>query len=133
MFSDFQYCPFQFLCNSSEFLIKLQELSSINELDLLSIRTFYRKWIHSKASKRRCLVISIGPDPILNKLEGLPSVCHWSLSEIEEFRQNAMTPILQKNMPKYWFDDIFECLGYDYHPPSYFEQTQKESQNGYQK
>ena len=114
-------------------MIKLQELSSINELDLLSIRTFYRKWIHSKASKRRCLVISIGPDPILNKLEGLPSVCHWSLSEIEEFRQNAMTPILQKNMPKYWFDDIFECLGYDYHPPSYFEQTQKESQNGYQK
>ena len=42
----------------------------MNQLDLLSIRTFYRTWIHSKASERSGLVISIGPDPILNRLEG---------------------------------------------------------------
>ena len=42
----------------------------MNQLDLLSIRTFYRQWIHSKASERSGVVISIGPDPILNRLEG---------------------------------------------------------------
>ena len=60
--------------NSTHYDTKLspifQELSSMNQLDLLSIRTFYRQWIHSKASERSGVVISIGPDPILNRLEG---------------------------------------------------------------
>ena len=51
----------------------------MNQLDLLSIRTFYRQWIHSKASERSGVVISIGPDPILNRLEGPSGKEHQGL------------------------------------------------------
>ena len=94
----------------------------MNQLDLLSIRTFYRQWIHSKASDRRCVVISIGPDPILNRLEGIPGIpspgiFHWNLSQIEEFRQTVMTPIPPKSVPRQWFYDVFERSDYVYPPP----------------
>ena len=89
----------------------------MNQLDLLSIRTFYRQWIHSKASERQCVVISIGPDPILNRLEGVPNVSHWNLGQIEEFRQNIMTPISPKSVPRQWFYDVFDQSQYIYTPP----------------
>ena len=93
-----------------------QELSTMNHLDLLSIRTFYRRWIHSKASERRCLVISIGPDPILNKLEH-PGVCHWTLNQLDDFRSQIMTPAIRKLVPKEWFHAVFENSDYLYPPP----------------
>ena len=97
----------------------------MNQLDLLSIRSFYRKWIHSNASDRRCVVISIGPDPILNQLEGVPIVHHWTLEGIEEFRRSVMTPMFQRNVPRQWFYDVFECLDYNYPPPPFIEQDRK--------
>ena len=49
-----------------------------------------------------------------------PGVYHWNLGQIEEFRQNVMSPIPPKIVPKQWFIDVFERgnhTGYFYQPP----------------
>lgn len=98
------------------------ELSAMNQLDLLSIRTFYRQWIHSKASERRCLVISISPDPILNRLpENLHCTQHWNLEQIAKFRQEHMAALKPRTVPKEWFASVFESQSFHY-PPPFFEQ-----------
>ena len=94
-----------------------EELAEMSKLDLLDIRTFYRQWIHSKACERRCVVISIAPDPILNKLE-LPYVKHWTLNQLSQFRTNLMTPLKPNAPSEQWFTYVFENVENIYHPPN---------------
>ena len=91
----------------------------MNQLDLLDIRTCYRQWIHYKACDRRCVVISIGPDPILNKLESGPGIYHWTLNRLQEFRQDFMSPLKRKTVLKDWFYGVFENSQNVYVPPSF--------------
>ena len=93
-----------------------QELEQMSHLDLLDIRTFYRQWIHSKACERRCVVISIAPDPILNKLE-LPYVRHWTLNTLNQFRTQLMTPCTPNLPSEQWFNQVFENVDNIYQPP----------------
>jgi len=93
-----------------------QELEQMSNLDLLDIRTFYRQWIHSKACERRCVVISIAPDPILNKLE-LPYVKHWTLNQLNQFRTELMTPNSPNLPSEQWFNQVFENVDNVYEPP----------------
>ena len=92
-----------------------KELASMSRLDLLDIRSFYRQWIHSKASERRNLIISISPDPTLNRLES-PHVQHWTLNQMNEFRK-LMTPLPPRNISNEWYQNVFENSENIYEPP----------------
>ena len=45
------------------------ELSAIEDISIEQIRDFYRERIRADGLKRRLLVISVGPDAILNRLD----------------------------------------------------------------
>ena len=94
-----------------------RELASMSRLELLDIRTFYRKWIHSKACERRSLVISISPDPILNSLEAGPNIFHWTLRQIDQDFRQLMTPLPNHQTPKEWYQRVFSSAQNIYEPP----------------
>ena len=103
----------------------IKEVSSMSRLDLLSIRTFYRTWIHSKASERSCVIISISPDPILNRIEPksiASKVQHWSLGELDQFRAEFCTQVKLKKVPKEWFQSVFDTCQFIYPPPFFDEE-----------
>jgi secreted Zn-dependent insulinase-like peptidase len=94
-----------------------KELVQLERLDLMDVRTFYRQWIHSKARERRSLVVSISPDPILNRLDPGPRIHHWTLDQVEQLRSDMGTPIRGLPVPLEWFNSIFECSENIYEPP----------------
>ena len=51
-------------CNFSR---QIKKVSPSYRLDLQSIQTSYCQWINSKASEHSCVIISINPDPFLNR------------------------------------------------------------------
>ena len=93
-----------------------KELAFMSELDLFDVRSFYRTWFHSKARDRRNLIISISPDPTLNRLESKPQIQHWRLNQLKELRQ-TMTPLPIRTVPLDWFQNVFENRSNIYEPP----------------
>ena len=84
-----------------------KELACMSQLDLFDVRSFYRQWMHSKASERRNLILSISPDPTLNRLENNPHISHWTLNQMDQFRA-LMTPLPKRIIPNEWYQSVFE-------------------------
>ena len=45
------------------------EMDALSRMTLEQLKLFYVDWIHEAGSEKRTLVLSIGPDPILNCLD----------------------------------------------------------------
>lgn len=107
----------EILDETYDFARHCRELASMSHLELLDIRTFYRQWIHSKACERRSLVISISPDPILNRLEAGPNIFHWTLRQIDKDFRSLMTPLPKHKTPQEWYQRVFSNSQNIYEPP----------------
>ena len=98
-----------------------KELACMSQLDLFDVRSFYRQWMHSKASERRNLILSISPDPTLNRLENNPHISHWTLNQMDQFRA-LMTPLPKRIIPNEWYQSVFENTDQNviFEPPTKF-------------
>ena len=95
------------------------EISQIESISLEQIVEFYTDKIRFDGSERRLLVISIGPDAILNRLDD-ETIRHWTSKEIVEFR-NTSTKCRQKRVTvdrmNSWLENVFESKESEYSPP----------------
>merc|ERR1719510_1700315 len=93
--------------------IKMKSIR-LKKITLTHVRDFYNTWIHPAGEERRHLTISIGPDPMLNKLDimlegnGEHQVRHWNLKELEIYRNNAKTfPQVSSDVLSLWYEQVF--------------------------
>ena len=100
------------------------EISEIEKVSLDQVRQFYTNWIHPAGEERRHLTISIGPDPMLNKLDimlegpGEHQVRHWNLKELEIYRNKARSfPQVSSELLTRWYQEVFESEDNTYQPP----------------
>ena len=100
------------------------EIEEIENVSLDLIRNFYQNWIHPGGEERRHLTISIGPDPMLNKLDislegsGEHQVRHWDLRELELYRQDAKPfPQVSPEILTEWYQQVFNAEDNIYNPP----------------
>ena len=100
------------------------EIQQIEKITLNHIRDFYNTWIHPAGEERRHLTISIGPDPMLNKLDimlegnGEHQVRHWDLKELEIYRNDARTfPQVSHEILSKWYQQVFDSDNNNYKPP----------------
>ena len=96
----------------------------IERVTLNHVRDFYNTWIHPAGEERRHLTISIGPDPMLNKLDimlegsGEHQVRHWDLKELELYRHEARTfPQVSAEILSRWYQQVFDSEDNNYKPP----------------
>ena len=93
-----------------------QEINRIESISLEEIIKFYTDKICVDGAGRRLLVISIGPDAILNRLEE-ENIRHWTSKEIDEFR-NTSTNCRPKRVTvdrmNSWLENVFESKESDY-------------------
>ena len=96
-----------------------KEIKEIEITSLEEVHEFYREKISIEGNDRRLLVISIGPDAILNRLDD-NKIRHWTVDDILEFRESSTTlrrnrvPVDRMNS---WFQNVFEAKNSDYDPP----------------
>lgn len=80
----------------------------------------YRDFVKTDGSKRRQIIISVGPDEILNRIEQ-KSIRHWTMNEVEKFRQDCT--VRQKKLDDEelasWFQNVFDAKELDYSPPKF--------------
>lgn len=105
------------------------EINFIKVITFDQVRDFYRDWICADGQERRHLVISVGPDPILNKLDialegsshGGMETRHWDLREIEIYRRDAesFTKLSDKLLVQ-WMKEVFDSESNSYEPPSHY-------------
>ena len=102
----------------------LDEIEQIEKVTLNHVRDFYNTWIHPAGEERRHLTISIGPDPMLNKLDimlegsGEHQVRHWDLKELELYRHEARTfPQVSAEILSRWYQQVFDSEDNNYKPP----------------
>ena len=102
----------------------LDEIEQIEKVTLNHVRDFYNTWIHPAGEERRHLTISIGPDPMLNKLDimlegsGEHQVRHWDLKELELYRHEARTfPQVSAEILSRWYQQVFDSDDNNYKPP----------------
>ena len=100
------------------------EIEEIENISLNLIREFYKDWIHPSGEERRHLTISIGPDPMLNKLDialegtGEHQVRHWDLKEVDLYRKDAKTfPQVSPDILTQWYQQVFNAEDNVYDPP----------------
>ena len=100
------------------------EIEHIENVTLDQVREFYKDWIHPAGEERRHVTISIGPDPMLNKLDimlegsGEHQVRHWSLKELEIYRNNAKSfPQVSPEVLAQWHQQVFDSENNVYSPP----------------
>ena len=97
------------------------EIAAIEKTTTDDVIKFYRDKISADAIDRRLIIISIGPDPILNRLDD-PTLRHWTIDQVDEFRQTATT-VRPRRVPvdrmDGWFQKVFEAKQNDYQPPSF--------------
>jgi hypothetical protein len=97
-----------------------QEIGVVEKTTLVDVVKFYRDKICVDAPERRLIVISVGPDPILNRLDD-GTIRHWTIDELEEFRRSSTT-IRKRRVPvdrmDSWFQNVFDAKDNDYKPPS---------------
>jgi secreted Zn-dependent insulinase-like peptidase len=100
------------------------EIEEIEKITLTHVRDFYNTWIHPAGEERRHLTISIGPDPMLNKLDimlegnGEHQVRHWNLKELEIYRNNAKSfPLVSSEVLSRWYQKVFDSEDNTYQPP----------------
>jgi secreted Zn-dependent insulinase-like peptidase len=95
------------------------EISQIELISLEQIVEFYVNKICVDGLDRRLLIISIGPDAILNRLDD-ESIRHWTSKEIEEFRDTS-TKCRQKRVTvdrlNSWLQNVFDSKESEYYPP----------------
>ena len=102
------------------------EIELIDKVTLLQVRDFYNEWIHPSGEERRHLTISIGPDPMLNKLDimlegnGEHQVRHWSIKELELYRNNTKSfPQVSPEILSRWYQKVFNSEDNKYKPPCF--------------
>ena len=100
------------------------EIDQIEKVTLTHVRDFYNTWIHPAGEERRHLTISIGPDPMLNKLDimlegsGEHQVRHWDLKELEIYRHETQTfPQVSAEILSRWYQQVFDSEDNDYKSP----------------
>ena len=98
------------------------EIEEIKETVTLDrVRRFYQDWVRAGGCPRRHLIISIGPDPILNKLDMIATgtVRHWDLKELPLFRKDLGSFVKLKPEPlQKWLLTVFESdSSASYEPP----------------
>ena len=100
------------------------EIECIEKISLDEIRQFYVEWIHPAGNERRHLTLSIGPDPMLNKLDimlegtGEHQVRHWDIKELEIYRKDAKCfPQVSDDNLKWWYQQVFDSEDNTYQAP----------------
>ena len=97
------------------------EIGAIEKTAVDDVTKFYRDKISRDASDRRLIIISIGPDPILNRLDDA-TLRHWTLDEVDEFRQTSTSVRTRRvaiDRMDSWFQNVFDAKKNDYQPPSF--------------
>jgi len=85
-----------------------REIGVVESTTLENVADFYRDKISADAPDRRLVVISIGPDAILNRLDDADaSLRHWTIDEVEEFRQSS-TSLRRRRLPVDRMDSWFQ-------------------------
>ena len=64
------------------------EMKVIETTTLEDVVNFFNDKINVEGPDRRLIVISIGPDAILNRLDDV-TVRHWTIDEVAEFREKS--------------------------------------------
>lgn len=99
---------------------------------LEAVRAFYAEWIRAGGRHRRHLIVSIGPDPILNKLDMIATgtVRHWDLKELPLFRKGLESFVKLRQGPlQKWLQSVFESEPSAlYQPPPVLCQDSEESE-----
>ncbi len=107
-----EICERQFLFRRRQ--EEIEELNSLTHQDLVN---FYKDYIAYAGLKRRKLVISLGPDPILNtldtdgllmRLEDVPKMLHT--------RSHPFPTIPEDELDE-WYAEVLACAGSEYAPP----------------
>lgn len=101
------------------------EIGHIENISLDQVRMFYKEWVHPEGDERRHLTISIGPDPMLNKLDimlegsGEHQVRHWDLREINIYRKDAESfPQISPEVLQSWYQQVFDSEDNIYDAPN---------------
>jgi hypothetical protein len=96
-----------------------KEIKEIENTSADEIIEFYRNKISVDGDERRLVVISIGPDAILNRLDD-SKIRHWTFDDIVEFRETSTTlrrnrvPVDRMNS---WYQNVFDAKNGDFDPP----------------
>jgi len=96
-----------------------KEIKEIENTSAEQIIEFYRNKISVDGDERRLVVISIGPDAILNRLDD-DKIRHWTVDDIVEFRETSTTlrrnrvPVDRMNS---WYQNVFDAKNGDFDPP----------------
>ncbi len=64
-------------------------------------------------------MISIGPDPILNRLDDHPEIKHWTLDKKDVLKKEAFAPLGKHKVPNEWFSQVFESTTNRYRAPPF--------------
>ena len=91
--------------------IKCLEMDQLINAKL--IHQFYRNWIHTQGSERRCLILSIGPDPMVNEIPGMDSM---TLDKVHEVKWTKFPTISHQQLSE-WYYSTFNSNDGNYSPP----------------
>jgi secreted Zn-dependent insulinase-like peptidase len=92
-----------------------QEMALVQSVNMADLRQFYSQLVHADGTERRCLVISIGPDPILNRLDEVECLTLNDSSRLRD--QCDLFPALSQQSLDAWFLKAFNSRTYDYGAP----------------
>ncbi|CAB4059390.1 IDE [Lepeophtheirus salmonis] len=110
---------YDFRRNEKEIDLLEEELDP--KVTLETIKGFYKDWISLNGSERRCLIVSIGPDPILNQMDFIPS---FRLHQIPFVRRDwSIFQLLDPNYLQEWFKMVFNSQDNEYEPPKMIQPT----------
>lgn len=78
----------------------------------------YRDFLKSDGAKRRLIIISVGPDAILNRIEQ-KLIRHWTMNEVEKFRHDCTVrqEKIDDEKMAVWFQSVFDAKESEYSPP----------------
>lgn len=93
-----------------------QELECLRKLDMKSVLQFYHDWITKSGLERRCLILSIGPDPILNCIDG-GEAFHLGQEKEKIYESCDMFSPPNEAQLAAWYQMVFERQDFEYDPP----------------
>ncbi|XP_071749609.1 insulin-degrading enzyme isoform X2 [Lepeophtheirus salmonis] len=110
---------YDFRRNEKEIDLLEEELDP--KVTLETIKGFYKDWVSLNGSERRCLIVSIGPDPILNQMDFIPS---FGLHQIPFVRRDwSIFQLLDPSYLQEWFKMVFNSQDNEYEPPKMIQPT----------
>ena len=93
-----------------------EETVVLETLNMKHIRKLYRQFVQKSGPERRNLVISFGPDPILNSLEKVECL---GLEKVPTLQAQCESfPVLETEVLNKWYQEVFQCHTNQYLAPS---------------